>query len=100
MPHARAGSLALHQACVIEAVGVLAAVSGCMRRLTSIETVSFRFLDDTPLAIYQLVPRFDAALGLCQERLHDLCVGAVTHVSFRSELSALFAQLLAWQSLS
>ena len=29
MPHARAGSLALHQACVIEAVGVLAAVSGC-----------------------------------------------------------------------
>ena len=30
MPHARAGSLALHQACVIEAVGVLAAVSGCV----------------------------------------------------------------------
>ena len=29
MPHARAGSVALHQACVIEAVGVLAAVSGC-----------------------------------------------------------------------
>jgi hypothetical protein len=29
MPHARAGSLALHQACVIEAIGLLAPVSGC-----------------------------------------------------------------------
>jgi len=34
MPHARAGSLALHQACVIEAIGLLAPVSG-RRQITT-----------------------------------------------------------------